>query len=348
MNQSIKRTKRTKRAKKNIRNIKVKEQLRTLEYPYYKSIYKLDVNHIYRLVSQLNLAITSKPIRTVKHGVYNKHLIPLKLNNSFKRIIIIQTPWNKNAELNNLTDYFTEPCRIRCKFLNNPSALEYWELNSQSILKTSNNIHDIREKMYHSIRLCNNFRITVALTVIKMLKSTTWLDISAGWGDRLLTAILSKSIKFYCGVDPNSCLHPYYMEMIKAFNKSSSDYVMLEDGFETAKIPNKDYDLVFSSPPFFDLEVYSDASSNSFSKNSSEEEWFNNFLMPSIFKAISYLIPNGYLVLYMGESKKTNYINDMKRLIDNKMARCGSIYYQDSNVIREFFVWQKVDKTIKN
>ncbi len=330
------------------KSIKRTKKIITLEYPYYKSIYKLDVFRISSLVAHLNLAITSKPIKTVKRGVYNKYLKPLKLKNTSERITIIQSPWKKYTELNNLTDYFTEPCRIRCKFLNNPSALEYWNEHRQSIVSKFNNINDIRENMYQSIRLCNNFRITVALTVIKMLKSTTWLDISAGWGDRLLTAILSKSIKFYCGVDPNPCLHPYYREMIKAFNKSSSDYVMLEDGFETAKIPNKDYDLVFSSPPFFDLEIYSDAASNSFFKNPSEQAWFNNFLMPSISKAISYLIPNGYLVLYMGESKKTNYINEMKRFIDDQMTRRGSIYYQDSNVIREFFVWQKVDKTIKN
>lgn len=318
-------------------------------YPYYKSIYKLDVNRISRLVAQLNLAITSKPVRTVKRGMHKSHLVPLNLKNTPKRVTIIQSPWNKNAELNNLTDYFTEPCRIKCKFQKHPSALEYWNEHGSSIAsKYNNNIMAIREKMYHSIRLCNNFRITVALTVIKILKSTTWLDISAGWGDRLLSAILSKSIKFYCGVDPNPCLHPYYKDMIKTFNKSPSDYVLLEDGFESAAIPNKDYDLVFSSPPFFDLEVYSDAASNSLSKNPSEQAWFNNFLMPSIYKAISYLIPNGYLVLYMGESSKTHYINEMKRLIDGKMTRCGSIYYQDANVVREFFVWQKVGKNIQN
>jgi hypothetical protein len=321
------------------------------DYPYYRYSYKLDVNRISRLVEQLNLEITKKPVKTVKRGIKHHQLIPLKLNNashSKPSIMIIQAPWNKSVELNSLTDYFTEPCRIKCNFLNNPSPFEWWKANKSSIIKSKTSIINIREKIYHSIRLCNNFRITVALTVIKMLKSTTWLDISAGWGDRLLTAILAKSIKFYCGVDPNPCLHPYYREMIKTFDKSVDDYVMLEDGFETASIPNKDYDLVFSSPPFFDLEVYSDAASNSLKKNASSLEWFNNFLMPSIMKAISYLIPGGYLVLYMGESKNTNYINQMKLLVNNKMTRCGSIYYQDNNTLREFFVWQKVDKTTKN
>jgi hypothetical protein len=310
-------------------------------YPYYNKTYKLDVKRIMNLVSQLNLPITSKPIKTIKRGVKTKHLIPLNLNAN-KRVIIIQSPWNKNAELNNLTDYFTEPCRIRCNFQNNPTPLEYWNANKTAILATSKSIPEIREHIYHSIRLCNNFRVTVALTVIKLLKSTHWLDISAGWGDRLLTALLSKSIKYYCGVDPNPCLHPYYAKMINTFKKpdEASNYVLLEDGFETANIPNKPYDLVFSSPPFFNLEVYSDAQSNSLVKNPSEQEWFDNFLMPSINKAISLLVNKGYLVLYMGESKDTHYIKEMKKRIDTVMTRCGSIYYQDNQTMREFLVWQ--------
>ncbi len=313
------------------------------DYPYYKSMYKLDADHINDLVAKLNLPIMTKPNKTIKRGVKSKYLTPLKLGNDNKRVTIIQFEWNKHTELNNLTDYFTEPCRIRCHFLNNPSPLEYWNFNNKTILENTKSISDMREYMYHSIRLCNNFRIVVALTVVKLLKSTHWLDISAGWGDRLLTALLSKSIKYYCGVDPNPCLHPHYDEMIAAFKKPSeaSNYVLIKDGFEKAKIPNKPYDLVFSSPPFFNLEVYSDVNDDSLIKNPTEQKWFVNFLMPSIMKAISLLISKGYLVLYMGESKDTHYIIEMKKRIDSRMNRCGSIYYQNDQALREFLVWQK-------
>ena len=313
------------------------------DYPYYKNEYILDPEKIINLVTKMNLRITSKPVLEKKKRHPN-HLKPLVLFSNHPKVYIIQSPWEDYVEINSLTDYFSEDCRVECQFLNNPRPLDYWRLNYKDILLKANKSRTSpREILYHSIRLCNNFRISVAITVLRLFRATKWLDISAGWGDRLLAALLTPTIKFYCGADPNPCLHDRYKEMINVFGNStaSKNYVLIKDGFETAKIPNKPYDLVFSSPPFFNLEVYSDVNDDSLIKNPTEQKWFVNFLMPSIMKAISLLISKGYLVLYMGESKDTHYIIEMKKRIDSRMNRCGSIYYQNDQALREFLVWQK-------
>ena len=141
--------------------------------------------------------------------------------------------------------------------------------------------------MYIHNKPCNNFRISVCLEVLKLFKPKKWLDISAGWGDRLMSALLYQPLEVYCGVDPNPCLHPYYQEMIKTLDPNGKkECILIKDGFETAVLPNIKFDLVFSSPPFFDLEIYSTASANSLVKYKGEDGWFNGFLMPSIYKAI--------------------------------------------------------------
>jgi hypothetical protein len=315
------------------------------DYPYYKNEYILDPEKIINLVTKMNLRITSKPVLEKKKRHPN-HLKSLVLFSNHPKVYIIQSPWEDYVEINSLTDYFSEDCRVECQFLNNPRPLDYWRLNYKDILLKANKSRTSpREILYHSIRLCNNFRISVAITVLRLFRATKWLDISAGWGDRLLAALLTPTIKFYCGVDPNPCLHDRYKEMINVFGDStaSKNYVLIKDGFESAKIPDVGYDLVFSSPPFFNLETYSQSVEDSLVKNPTSKQWFENFLMPSIYKAISHLVKNGYLILYMGESKATNYVKEMKVLVNKRLSYSGSLYYQDANTIREFFVWKKIN-----
>lgn len=334
----------------NKNNKKQIEYYKSLEYPYYNIEYKLVIPRIYNLVSYLNLKLIEPS--TISE-VHFKKLNPL----SNRILYIINAPWTENIELNNLTDFFSEKCRVACQFLGNPIPLNYWKNNKTSIisstLKTYQSLstYYLREIIYSKTRLCNNFRISVALTVLKLIspRPKRWLDISAGWGDRLISAILSPNIEFYCGVDPNPCLHPIYQKMVdtlkQPMKKPQAQYILLKDGFEAAVLPkNQTYDLVFSSPPFFDLETYSSATSNSITSYKTETSWYDHFLIASINKSISYLESKGHLILYMGDSKTAKYvdkmIHDIPRL-NPEMKPKGSIFYVDGSTYRNFLVWQK-------
>src|SRR5690606_9365845 len=102
-------------------------------------------------------------------------------------------------------------------------------------------------------------------------------------------------------------------------------------------------DLVFSSPPFFDLEIYSDSVEDSYKKYNQESSWYDGFLIPSLRKAASLLIKGGHMVLYIDESINTNYIDKLVRDVNSFMTNKGSIYYFYPNkmVPRRFFVWKK-------
>ena len=327
-------------------------------FPFYRDSYFLDVNKLKTMVDIMDsqmVIYSSKP----ENKTYSKDEVK-PLHNISNNVIqdgyyIIKSTWDDNLELNNLTDYFTEPCRIECTFKFSLSPLKYWIKNKQLLLDELKQNHlavnnyNVRELMYSKgNKPCNNFRISVCLEVLKLFKPTKWLDISAGWGDRLLSALLYTPLEVYCGVDPNPCLHPFYKEMIKTFDpQQRKKCILIKDGFETARLPDIKFDLVFSSPPFFDLEIYSSNTANSFKKYEKEENWFSRFLIPSIYKSINYLEPNGYLILYMGESKTTNYIPKMIKLINAKMRNIGMLYYTDSSVrnskLREFYCWQKTN-----
>ena len=176
------------------------------------------------------------------------------------------------------------------------------------------------------------------MTILNYFKPNSWLDISAGWGDRLLSAIFCK-VKYYEASDPNLDMHPCYENMIETFVPKSKqkNYIIHKNGFLEANFKKKDFDIVFTSPPFFTLEVYSQHKENSLVQFRTEKEWCDNFFVKSLIKSYNLLKVNGYMILYMGGSK---YVMDSMHKLSNIMDYKGVIYFYEKNP-RAIYVWQK-------
>jgi 16S rRNA G966 N2-methylase RsmD len=299
--------------------------MNNIKYPFYNYFYKLDVENIIKIVKNFKINITNKKIDNAE-----------KYKNKY---FIIIDNFTDNYELNTLTDYFTETVRVKCKFGKYMSPLEYWNKNKNKLINKSKDLYALRELIFQQTKLCNNFRISVVLTILKKFKCKKYLDISAGWGDRLIGAILHKC-KIYCAVDPNEELHKYYHEIINTFVKKSKqkNFILINDGFETAQIPDIKFDLVFSSPPFFLLEKYSNNKNDSTIKYNDEKNWCDKFLLVSLYKAINHLEKNGHLILYIHYSKCIQEIFDK---INKIMKYEGMIYFYE-NKLRGMHVWQKI------
>lgn len=315
-------------------------------YPLYKDFYDFSISNINKLIKNFENTIHNQKPYYIKTFIQK-----IKLNKQYI-YLLIEEDWKKTEELNLLTDYFTEDIRIKCNFKNNLSPLDYFNINYDNINKVFNldnidknfNIIKFKDYMFYNSKFCNNFRISVALSILDIFKPKSWLDISAGWGDRLISAILY-GVDEYFGVDPNPELHERYNDIIKTLvdKNKQKNFKIVKSGFENAIIPNKKYDIIFTSPPFFDTEIYSHDIEDSLVKYNTLEKWYNNFLIFSIYKAIEYLNDNGHLVLYIDFTDKT-YINKMINDINKKLSYNGNIYYFNSGKnpkLRTFYVWTK-------
>jgi hypothetical protein len=299
-----------------------------LEYPFYKIYYKFNKKQIINDVKKFEPIIyTNIPNLIKKYNIK-------KYKNSY---FIIKEDYEKSKNINNITDYFSEHIRIKCSFGDYLSPKEYWNKNKNFITR-DNSIENIREIIYKNTKLCNNFRITVVLTILNYFKPEKYLDISAGWGDRLLGSILYK-IKFYVSCDPNLELHDCYKKIIEKFvpKYKQKNFIIHKTGFIEAPIIQNNFDIVFSSPPFFDLEKYSNFNQDSFTKYKTEKEWCDKFFVPSLIKAYNLLKNNGYMILYMGGSE---YILKQMHILDKLMTYCGIIYFYEK-IPRAMYVWQK-------
>lgn len=241
--------------------------------------------------------------------------------------IILEKSKNDYLDYNIISDYFQEECRIKCKrYDTDLSPDDYWRDNKNKIVKLAIkkygkiNVYSLRESLYELSSECTSFRPTIMVSLIQMFRAKRILDFSSGWGDRLIGCLaMDNIIEYYCGIDPNTCLHPNYSKMIEFFGKNKKKYNMIESQFEKANVPKKNYDLVCTSPPYFSLEEYSDEDTQSISENTDIDSWLNNFLYFSIKKAWKLLMKGGHMVIIINDMKTIKFVESMINFVKNKI-----------------------------
>jgi hypothetical protein len=257
---------------------------------------------------------------------------------------------------NLISDYFTEECRIKAKKYDQSfSPYEYWHQNKELVKSTAMNKYDnldnysLRETLYELIPEVTQFRTNLIVGMIREYKPKKVLDFSSGWGDRLI-GTMAADVDYYCGIEPNSCLHPKYKDIINKFKYLSKTKVdMIHSCCEDAQIPIDDFDMIFTSPPYFNLEIYSNEETQSVSKNKSLNDWYNNFLLYSIRKVWSHLSENGVMILIINDIRdKYKYvkrmISDINKFVDSMYLGLISYAEVSGDIIRSpqpMWIWRK-------
>ena len=184
------------------------------------------------------------------------------------------------------------------------------------------------------------------LYIIDLFGAKSVLDPSSGWGDRLIAAMCA-GIR-YVGVDPNYLLQPKYKEMIEFFmpKAKQKNYTMIQAKIQDAKLPkNEKFDLVFTSPPYFKIEKYSNEGEV---KDETEDDLFDNFMIPMITKCYHKLKYNGHMVLVINQLPNEHYIQKMIDYIYDidDMHYMGVISYANAKLAnpQPMWIWKRCKK----
>lgn len=150
----------------------------------------------------------------------------------------------------------------------------------------------------------------------------TVYDFCCGFGGRLLGCLSSKKNFRYVGTDPctETMYHLHelgdYIEMVTGREDSFELHCC---GSEEFKGPAESVDFAFSSPPYFDLEVYSSEETQCFNKFPVLEDWLEGYVRASI-KNIYHMLKRGsvYAVniadFTVGGSKTVAYVDEWIRI----------------------------------
>ena len=255
-----------------------------------------------------------------------------------------------------LTSHYSLCARIHSRRFDFISAYQYWTENCDDIIsKCSENLSKYSDqytkeelpKEYNGIKSSFNFiglQNECALSLyrlgipslfpsnfmvkfledqinLKMIPNVSSknqlkiLDISAGWGDRLLGACSMNAV--YSGCDPNSLLTSCYERMICEFGTQNKQKVF-ELPFEDFDTDDK-FNCLFTSPPFFDLEIYSNEPTQSSEKYTTLDSWLNDFLYVCLKKSDGFLLNGSMIYLHLNDINVKGQFLNGKRISDDRI-----------------------------
>lgn len=244
------------------------------------------------------------------------------------------------------SDFFHQVERWKCDATGYPSPQKTWETEKfrLTLLKAifSLKLKEINpDKLRNCISLrkyiASQFRPSAAKAVYDYFKAESVLDLSMGWGDRLAGAAASQYVEKYVGFDPNINLNEGYERQMRNYNslmKSAFFPKCAEDSLIELSEKDVSFDLIFTSPPYFDKEKYDQSENQSYVKYKKFDDWMRYFLFTAIALRIKNLKIGGHLVLNISDiyTRKKHYkicdpMNDFISAMGN-MEYVGAIGFR--------------------
>jgi DNA modification methylase len=232
--------------------------------------------------------------------------------------------------VNILTNHYSEEVRMKAKIFNRESPIYYWQNNHSKY--THLPLSEQREAIWKDIKEATLFNCALSKCVYQNFttEDSIVLDPFMGWGDRMLGALalrelqsqagslalrelqngagaLAPRIKKYIGFDINADMEPVYEKIKQDHDPNNIVEINICDFLE-AKIPDK-VDLVFTSPPYFDYEIYS-ANDKVQDLYKSYEMWISNFLTPAMKICVDACKDTAKIMIHIGETNRTIKIGE--------------------------------------
>ena len=177
------------------------------------------------------------------------------------------------------------------KYKNRPSYIKFMENVSKKNKTEIKRQYDFFKLYFGSVNL---FTPLNAMRIYDRYKPKNVLDFCAGWGGRMVGACAGGGVRKYIGIDANERLIKPYREM-KKFLKTKSNTKLQFYFTDCMDIHYNQikYDMVLTSPPYYNLECYGDE----ISCWKTKEEWDNGFYIPIFKKTWLHLDVGGHYCL---------------------------------------------------
>ena len=319
------------------------------------------------LWKQLNESMDKEEIKKLISSAIDEHEIPMPMKvielddavESFKSMtetsfedLVVEEKWftryeysdkfplsdilfKSNTVGNRASDFFMQENRWKCDSINSPSPYRSWTIekfrltlfNAIWSLKLEEvNMAKLRSCIGLRKYIASQFRPATAMAVYDLFQAKNVLDFSSGWGDRLVGFMASQA-ESYVGIDPNSNLFPEYKKMIDLYNVDGKSIEMVEGCAEDVDLQEKTFDLIFTSPPYFTVERYTQEENQSWKKFKNLDQWLDGFMFPVLDKCWEHLEKGGHLAINISDCYAKHTINEICDPMNEYLSKKeGSVY----------------------
>jgi len=144
-------------------------------------------------------------------------------------------------------------------------------------------------------------------------------DPSCGFGGRLLGAISSPRVKKYIGCEPSTKtwegLHKMVCNLVSGIDPLC---ILVKSGSEEYHLNKDEVDLVFTSPPYFNTEIYSEEDTQSCNKFPEYADWLDGYLHKTILNCVEGIKKGGYLIINIANTRNAPKLEaDFKHIMNN-------------------------------
>ena len=222
---------------------------------------------------------------------------------------------------NNASNPFHIETRWKVDWTRTPSGWKTWQTidGIKTIVRAFWSLEQVLTKVdLQSIRMAttlrkyvaSQFKPSIAKAFYDYFGSVNVLDFSAGWGDRLVGFYCGETTSHYVGFDPNTLNHPNYERQVEFYKKhqtffeeekSVDMFCCPAEDFIDYDLYNDYFDTIFTSPPYFNVEKYSDEDTQSYIRYKDIDSWNKNFLHETLRLIIPTLKKGGILAVNIAD-----------------------------------------------
>ncbi len=216
---------------------------------------------------------------------------------------------NQSNVGNKSSNYFHQKSRWLCDSINAPSPYRTWT-NEKFRLTLFNALWTLKFEEINNTNLRSaiglrkyiaaQFKPSAAKAIYQLTQARSILDFSSGWGDRLSAFMACDHTERYVGIDPNARLVEGYQKQIDMFGQDK-EIQMISDCAENLEFDPEQFDLVFTSPPYFDVERYTQEANQSWKKYKKLDSWLDSFLFNVLEKSFDSLKKNGKMLINISD-----------------------------------------------
>jgi hypothetical protein len=181
------------------------------------------------------------------------------------------------------------------------------------------------------LQIVANYKPVVAREIYNLYGNQgSVLDFCSGYGGRMV-GFWGSDCKEYIGLDPNvDLIEPYsklktWLNDIDPQDKSINMFCSPAEDFDYTLYKDH-FDLVFTSPPYFNLERYSHDSTQSWIRYKEIETWKEKFLFTTIRKIYPCLKKGGYIIINICDSESHPELRICDDMVDLMRFELGMEY----------------------